>query len=190
MRDFKKGDVFPDYELPNHEGTKRKLSDLQGKNPVVLVLARGGYCPKEDLQHQWMAVMQREMQVGYCSFISISTDSQLQSLEWRTRLGAHWQFLCDEERMIQKDLKIKEYTDPQHNPMIPHTLILEPGLKIYKIYNGYWYWGRPTPEEIRQDLREVSKNIRPDWDLADALVKEQWQKGNKAFFYPYEDHKN
>lgn len=81
MRDFKKGDVFPDYELPNHEGTKRKLSDLQGKDPVVLVLARGGYCPKEDLQHQWMAVMQREMQVGYCSFISISTDSQLQSLE-------------------------------------------------------------------------------------------------------------
>jgi hypothetical protein len=33
---------------------------------------------------------------------------------------------------VQKDLDIAEYTDPQHNPMIPHTLVLEPGLHIYK----------------------------------------------------------
>ncbi|CAM4230847.1 hypothetical protein [Gillisia limnaea] len=64
MRDFKKRAVFPDYELPDHKGIKRNLSDLQGKDPVVLVLARGGYCPKEDLQYQWMAAMQIEMQVG------------------------------------------------------------------------------------------------------------------------------
>ena len=31
-----------------------------------------------------------------------------------------------------------------HNPMIPHVIVLEPGLVIYKIYNGYWFFGRPT----------------------------------------------
>lgn len=35
---------------------------------------------------------------------------------------------------MQKDLDIQEYTDPFHNPMIPHTFVLEPGLIIYKIY--------------------------------------------------------
>jgi hypothetical protein len=41
--------------------------------------------------------------------------------------------------------------------MIPHVIVLEPGLVIYKIYNGYWFFGRPTMEELRQDLRVVIK---------------------------------
>lgn len=185
--EIKPGAIFPDYELPDHTGKKRKLSELQQNDPVALMLARGGYCPKEDLQHQWMAGMQRELKVGYCRFITLSTDSKMESMEWRSRLGAHWPFLCDEERIVQKDLDIKEYTDPEHNPMIPYTIILEPGLKIYRIYNGYWYWGRPTPEELRQDFRDISKNIRPDWDLADPEVKKLWEKGEKEFFFPYKE---
>ncbi len=49
--------------------------------------------------------------------------------------------------------------------MIPHVIVLEPHLVIYKIYNGYWYFGRPTLEELRQDLRVVSRKCRPDWDI-------------------------
>ena len=39
--------VFPDYELTDHTGKRRKLSDLQGPDSMVLVLSRGGYCPKD-----------------------------------------------------------------------------------------------------------------------------------------------
>ncbi len=49
--------------------------------------------------------------------------------------------------------------------MIPHTLVLEPGLRVYKIYNGYWFFGRPTVEELRLDLRAVLERCRPDWDI-------------------------
>ena len=35
--------VFPDYELPDHTGQLRKLSWLQGDDPLVLTLARGHY---------------------------------------------------------------------------------------------------------------------------------------------------
>ena len=183
--DIIKGAQFPDYELRDQDGKKRKLSELQGKDPVALMLARGGYCPKEDLQHQWMAAMQPEVKVGYCKLITISTASLLESKEWRTRLGAHWPFLSDEERKVQQDLDIREYTDPLHNPMIPHTILLEPSLKVFKVYNGYWYWGRPTPEELRQDFRAISLKCRPDWNLADPEVKEKWEEGEKDFFYPY-----
>jgi peroxiredoxin len=184
--DITKGVKFPDYELPDHKGKRRKLSELQGNDPVALLLARGGYCPKEHLQHQWLAAMQPEIKVGYCRIITISTDTQLESKEWRNRLGAHWPFLSDRKRVVQQDLDIQEYTDPGHDPMIPYTILLEPGLVVYKIYNGYWYWGRPTPEEIRQDFRAISKKCRPDWDLADPQVMERWEKGEKSFFYPYE----
>lgn len=85
----------------------------------------------------------------------------------------------------QKDLDIQEYTDSHHDPMIPHTFVLEPGLRIFKIYNGYWYWGRPSVEELRQDLRAVTQKIRPDWDLGAPGLREAWQLGQKEKFYPY-----
>ena len=31
------GAVFPDYELSDHAAKRRKLSDLQGQDPMVLV---------------------------------------------------------------------------------------------------------------------------------------------------------
>jgi hypothetical protein len=37
------GAVFPDYELTDHTGKHRKRSHLQGPDPVILVLSRGGY---------------------------------------------------------------------------------------------------------------------------------------------------
>jgi hypothetical protein len=65
-----------------------------------------------------------------------------------------------------RNLDIQEYTDPEHNPMIPHTLVLKPGLVIHRIYSGYWFWGRPSVIDLCHDLRAVTSEIRPDWDLS------------------------
>lgn len=61
---------------------------------------------------------------------------------------------------------------------------LEPGLRIHKIYNGYWFFGRPTVEELRQDLRAVSMTCRPDWDITAPGFRAQWDQGRKEHFYP------
>ena len=45
--DIEPGGVFPDYELPDHTNVTRKLSELQGDDPLILTLSRGHYCPKE-----------------------------------------------------------------------------------------------------------------------------------------------
>ena len=84
--------------------------------------------------------------------------------------------LSDPRRIVQKDLDIAEYTDPVHNPMIPHVIVLEPGLVIYKIYMGYWFFGRPTVEDLRQDLRAVTKKCRPDWDITTPELKRRGSK--------------
>jgi peroxiredoxin len=183
--DIVPGLVFPDYELADHRGKHRTLSELQGDNPLVLVLSRGGFCPKERRQHEGLLQLYREMQVGYCRLVTISTDNLLETNEFRRGVGADWTFLSDPARKVQKDLDIAEYTDPNHNPMIPHTLVLEPGLRIFKIYNGYWFFGRPTVEEMRLDLRAVLERCRPDWDIASAELRAAWAKGEKMGFYPY-----
>jgi peroxiredoxin len=183
--DIQPGAVFPDYELTDHRATRRKLSGLQGQHPMVLVLSRGGFCPKDRRQAELLVQLHREIEVGYCRLVTISTDSVSETNEYRTGVGAHWPFLSDAGRTVQRDLDIAEFTDPDHNPMIPHTIVLEPGLVVYKIYNGYWFFGRPTNEELRQDLRAVTKKCRPDWDITSPEQKAAWARGEKHRFYPY-----
>lgn len=183
--DLVPGAVFPDYELPDQTTQRRKLSELQGQDPMILVLSRGGFCPKDRRQHEGLVELHREIEVGYCRLVTISTDNIVATNENRSGIGAHWTFLSDAGRKIQKDLDIAEYTDPTHNPMIPHTIVLEPGLVIHKIYMGYWFFGRPTIEELRQDLRAVLKKCRPDWDITTPELKTAWEQGRKESFYPY-----
>src|SRR5271167_2649513 len=150
--DIVPGSRFPDYELTEHTTKRRKLSELQGQYPMVLVLSRGSFCPKDRAQAELLLQLHREMEVGYCRLVTISTDTLAQTNEYRSGVGAHWPFLSDAGRVLQKDLDIAEYTDPDHNPMIPHVIVLEPGLIIHKIYNGYWFFGRPTLDDLRHDL--------------------------------------
>src|SRR5207253_511615 len=126
------GAIFPDYELSDHTAKRRKLSELQGQHPMVLVLSRGGYCPRDRRQAEGLVQLHRELEVAYCRLVTVSTDNITETNEYRSGVGAHWPFLSDAGRVVQKDLDIAEYTDPVHNPMIPHVVVLEPGLIVTK----------------------------------------------------------
>src|SRR4051794_33741316 len=175
--------TFPDYELPDHTNTLRRLSELQGEDPLILTLARGHFCPKEHQQHLQLAGFYSQIAVAYTHIATISTDDHHTTLEFRASVGAQWPFFSDPERTVQKDLDIQEYTDPERDPMIPHTLVLKPGLLIHSIYNGYWFWGRPSVEDLRQDLRAVTCEIRPDWDLSTPGLREAWDAGDVSLFH-------
>ena len=181
--DIVPGGRFPDYELSDHTKKRRRLSELQGDDPMILVLARGRFCPKDNRQHLRLAAMQPELAVAYTRIVTISTDTIVVTREFRNSVGATWTFLADPGRKVQKDLDIQEYTDPVHDPMVPHTLVLKPGLVIHSIYNGYWYWGRPSDDDLRRDLREATREIRSDWDLAAPGLREEWEAGDKSRFY-------
>jgi peroxiredoxin len=183
--DIQPGATFPDYELPDQGGRRRRLSDIQGGDPMIVVLSRGHFCPKDRRQLRNLVDLYPEIKVAYTKIVTISTDNLLETNEMRDALGAGWPFLSDPGRVVQKDLDIAEYTDPTHDPMIPYTLVLEPGLRIHSIYNGYWYWGRPSNEDLRRDLRDVTRRIRPDWDLAGPGLREHWEQGDRNGFWPY-----
>jgi len=181
--DIVPGGVFPDYQLPDHTLTLRKLSELQGDDPLILTLSRGHYCPKEHQQHLELASFYSKIAVAYTQVVTISTDAHHELQEFRASVGAEWTFLSDPERTIQKDLDIQEYTDPEHDPMLPHTLVLKPGLIIHRIYNGYWFWGRPSLADLWHDLRSVTSEIRPDWDLSAPGLRDAWNSGDYSPFH-------
>ena len=183
--DITPGATFPDYELPDQTGKRRRLSEIQGHDPMIVVLSRGHFCPKDRRQLRNLAELHPEIKVAYTKVVTISTDNLLETNEMRDALGAAWPFLSDPKRIVQKDLEIQEYTDPAHDPMIPYTLVLGPGLKVYSVYNGYWYWGRPSNEDLRRDLRELTLRSRPDWDITAPEMRERWEAGARDDFWPY-----
>jgi peroxiredoxin len=183
--DIKPGAVFPDYELRDHRSKPRRLSELQGSDPMILVLSRGHFCPKDRMQLMDLVEFCKKLDVGYARLVTITTDTLLEVNELRSGVGAHWPFLHDPERKVQKDLDIQEYTDPMHDPMIPHTFVLKPGLVIHKMYMGYWFWGRPTIHELHMDLREVTSEIRPDYAIDTPELRAEWESGDRLSFWPY-----
>jgi peroxiredoxin len=184
--DIVPGGVFPDYTLPDHTGTERTLSELQGRDPLVLTLARGHYCPKEHRQHLELAAVQAEIAVAYTQVVTVTTDPHHTLQEFRASVGAQWTFLSDPGRIVQRDLDIQEYTDPEHDPMIPHTLVLKPGLVVHTVYDGYWFWGRPSIADLWRDLRTATAEIRPDWDLSDPLTRAAWAAGDRSSFHGWD----
>jgi peroxiredoxin len=183
--DIVPGAVFPDYELTDHAKKRRRLSELQGPDPMVLLLSRGHFCPRDHQQHLELCANYSKISVACTRLVTISTDNIVEIREFRASVGAQWTFLSDAGRKVQKDLHIQEYTDPYHDPMIPHTFVLKPDLVIHRIYNGYWFWGRPSFEDLRCDLREVTREVRADWDLSSPGLREAWEAGDYSEHYPY-----
>jgi hypothetical protein len=52
------GDIS-DYELTDHATTRRRLSELQRIDPMILVLSRGHFCPNDHQQHLELAATTR-----------------------------------------------------------------------------------------------------------------------------------
>jgi hypothetical protein len=46
-----------------------------------------------------------------------------------------------------------------------------------------WFWGRPSVFDLWQDLRAVSSQIRPDWDLAAPGLRKAWDAGDDSPFH-------
>ena len=155
--DLKIGNVFPNFALPDQDGEEQKLAQLLRGFPSVLIFSRGHFCPKDHRQMaNYVDQLQPELRVNYCKMITVSVDDKYAANEMRNKLNADWPFLLDPERTLLHQLEMVDRTDPIHGEIfIPYTFVLDRDRTIYKIYNGWWFVGRPTVEELRMDLRAL-----------------------------------
>jgi peroxiredoxin len=105
--DMVPGAIFPDYELSDHNAKRRKLSELQGQDPMVLVLSRGGFCPKDRRQAEGLVQLHGELEVAYCRLVTISTDNISETNEFRSGVGAHWPFLSDTRKLSANRVRME-----------------------------------------------------------------------------------
>lgn len=159
------GTKLADIDLPDHAGNQRRLSELAADDAVLVQFFRGWWCPKEQAFFRMLVRLQSEAEVAYTRFVSISIDPPEVASAFRAGLGARWTFLCDHERRWIDRLDLVESTDASHSPYRPAVATLAPDLTIHRSYNGYWFWGRPTAEELRMDFRAISQAIRSDWEV-------------------------
>jgi len=162
--DLSPGMHFPDLELPDHTARPRRLSEVAGGDPVALVTSRGWWCPKEQRFMRNLVALQDELEVGYARIVVVSVDPPEVQAAFRSGLGARFTFLSDPERRYLDSLGLRETTDTVHHPYLPTAFTLFPDLRIHNAYNGYWFLGRPTNEELRQDLRAITRESRMDWE--------------------------
>ncbi len=104
--------------------------------------------------------------MAYQRIAVVSVDPPRVLEAFKAGLGARFPFLSDEDRAVTDRLGISERTDSRHGPLpVPFTFALLPGLTISHIWNGWYFVGRPTPEELRQAAREITGRVVSDLDF-------------------------
>jgi cold shock CspA family protein/peroxiredoxin len=170
------GDRFPDLELPNTRHELVRLSHVTRPSvlderlgfsdgyPLILVFFRGFFCPRDQEQLRQLVSFQDELAVNYGKLVAISVDPPPVNAAFAAGLGARWPFLSDEHRSVMRQLDILDDTEGEYAYRArPYTIALHPGLRVHKVYDGWWFVGRPTLEELRHDLRTIMA-ARADYD--------------------------
>jgi peroxiredoxin len=173
--DLVPGNPFPDIRLPEHTGRELSLGEIAEEQPLVLAFARGWWCPKEQVRLTNLVAMQDEIQREYGRVAVVTVDEPYVNGAFRAGLGAAFPFLSDERREIAGDFDLLELTDELHRPFLPFTFVLDSRLVIRGIWCGFWFWGNPTPDELRLALREITRAEQPTF--APQAV---WQGGGAA----------
>jgi peroxiredoxin len=170
------GATFPDFELPDENGDLKRLSELQGDDVMVLMLGRGEHCPRERQHQREMLRFYEWCSVAFTQLVTVLPNNLHDVYKLKISTGARWTFLADADLEVQQALDIREYTDTHHDATVPHTVVLAPGLKIDKVYVGYWFWGRPSIYQLWDDLGDLLRRIKEDFDPTVPEVRAAWEE--------------
>lgn len=95
-------DQAPDFDLPNAQGDRIKLSDLYGRGPVVLTFYRGGWCPYCNIQlRAYQAILTDITAVG-ARLVAISPQLPDGSLSTAARNALSFDVLSDVGNVVAR----------------------------------------------------------------------------------------
>ncbi len=198
MTNLNVGDTFPDFMLPDHRGSPKTLSGFTAPSPVdekmgfldgypiILMFSRGFFCPRDQEQMRQLVGFQNELSVNYCKLAVVNADPSMVSAAFRAGLGASFPFLSDENRTVIKQIGILDETEGEYAYRSrPFAFVLRPDLTVYRIYDGWFFVGRPTLEELRHDLRAImQRNSNYSYEAFDTpevksirIPQQEWLEG-------------
>lgn len=103
---LKKGELAPDIELPDHEGVKRRLSDLVDGKPLILYFYPADFtpgCTKEacDLRDLHTRILASGLRV-----VGVSPQSPESHRRFREQHGLPFTLLSDEDKVAIKAFEV------------------------------------------------------------------------------------
>ena len=103
---LKKGELAPDIELPDHEGAKRRLSDLVDGKPLILYFYPADFtpgCTKEacDLRDLHTRILASGLRV-----VGVSPQSPESHRRFREQHALPFTLLCDEDKVAIKAFEV------------------------------------------------------------------------------------
>jgi peroxiredoxin len=173
--DLVPGNPFPDLRLPDTTGRPLALSEIAAAQPLVLAFVRGWWCPKEQVRLRLLVDLQDELQREFGRLAAVTVDEPYVNGAFRAGLGGAFPFLSDVDREVADELDLLELTDETHRPFLPLTFVVDSRLVISRIWCGFWYWGNPTPDELRLALRTIVSAEQPSYD-----PQAVWRAGGSA----------
>jgi peroxiredoxin Q/BCP len=131
---MKKGDVAPDFELPDQTGTQRKLSDFLAQGPVVLFFYPGAMtygCTKEschfrDLSADFAAVGAQR--------VGISADSVDKQKQFDEKESLGFPLLSDPDRAVAEQMGVKRGASFLPNKRT--TFVIDTDRKILEVIHS------------------------------------------------------
>ncbi|PSL08552.1 peroxiredoxin Q/BCP [Haloactinopolyspora alba] len=128
---MKAGDVVEDFELPDQDGTPRRLSEMLADGPVVLffypaAMTKGctaEVCHFRDLVAEFTAVGAQT--------VGISADDVSRQQEFADRNGVGFPLLSDEDRTVAERFGVKRRIGPI--PVKRHTFVIGADQRVVEV---------------------------------------------------------
>lgn len=173
---LKKGDIAPDFSLPNAVGKHFNLAKLCKKGKVVLTFFRGGWCPYCYVElRQFQNLLTKFRSLG-AELIAISSERLDYCLNTMERNGLEFEVLSDKgNRVAQKynlvykseseidlwdELGLKSAItngDISYELPVPATYIIDENMMIRYAYANPDYRRRANPQDVLSILAGLDR---------------------------------
>ena len=114
------GKPAPDFELPDQDGNLVRLSDLQGKHPVLLIFVRGDWCPGCHMMLRTYERNRARFKEKGVHVIGIGPDDISVNLSMVQRIGVGYRMLSDDKQEVSSQYGVV-YSNPLIETMVDYS---------------------------------------------------------------------
>ena len=158
-RALKAGDVAPNFNLPDADGTSVSSNDLLARGPLVVTFYRGVWCPYCNFDLQALEAARPEIEARGASFVAISQQTASNSRKSQRQNALGFPILSDKGGRIAAQFGVR-WTAPEYLRKIHRQL----GADLTQ-FNGEDSRTLPMPARyvIGQDGAIAYAEINPDY---------------------------
>ena len=125
------GDIVEDFELPDEQGTPRRLSTLLEYGPVVLFFYPAAMTPGCTKESCHFRDLEAEFGAVHAQRLGISADPVDKQHQFADKYGLDFPLLSDADRTVAKAFGVKR--SPTILPNKRATFVIDPDRKVVEV---------------------------------------------------------